>query len=45
MLVMLVGVVLPGNCKEIQTELVMSQLDPARLDASPNEHGPQIAFS
>ena len=42
--VLLVGVVLPDNCKQIQAELVIPQSDPARLEASPNEHGPQIAF-
>src|SRR5882757_3062285 len=41
---MLVGVVLPGSCKEIQTELVISQSDLTWLEPGANQHGPQIAF-
>src|SRR5215470_8336440 len=43
-LIMLVCVVLPGGCKEIQAELVIPQSDLARLESGPNQHGPQIAF-
>src|SRR5262245_31191477 len=41
---MLVNVVFPGSCKEIQTELVIAQSDLTWLEARPNQHGPQIAF-
>ena len=41
---MLVGVVLFGNGKEIQTEFVIPQLDLTWLEAAPNQHWPQIAF-
>ena len=41
---MLVGVVLPGSCKEIQTELVIPQSDLTWLEAGANQHGPQITF-
>jgi len=43
-LVMLVGAVLLGSCKEIQTELVIAQSDLARFEPGANEQGPQIAF-
>ena len=41
---MSVGVVLPGSCKEIQTELVISHSDPTWLEPGANQHGPQIGF-
>ena len=41
---MQVGVVFPGNCKEIQTELVVVQSDLAWFEAGVNEHGPQISL-
>jgi hypothetical protein len=43
-LVMPVGVVLFGNCKEIQTEFVIPQSDLTWPEAAPNQHWPQIAF-
>ena len=36
--------VLPGSCKEIQTELVIPQSDLTWLEPGANQHGPQIAF-
>src|SRR5947208_15516905 len=41
---MLVGVVLPGGCKEVQTGLVIAQSDLTWLEAGANQHGPQIAL-
>src|SRR6201996_7014310 len=41
--VSLVGV-LPGSCKEIQTELVIPQPDLTWLEPAANQHGPKIAF-
>src|SRR5882757_5295476 len=41
---MLVGAVLPGSCKKIQTELVIPQLDLTWLEPAANQHGPQITF-
>ena len=43
-LFMLSMVVFCGSCKEIQTELVISQSDLTGLEAGANQHGPQIAF-
>src|SRR6266436_2503979 len=42
--VSLVGAILPGSCKEIQTELVIPQSDLTWLEPGANQHGPQIAF-
>jgi len=44
LLVMLVGVVLPGDCKEIQAKLMMSQPDLTKLEAGFDQHAPQIWF-
>ena len=41
---MLIGAVLPGSCKEIQTELVIPQSDLTWLESGANQHGPKIAF-
>src|SRR6266576_1394924 len=41
---MLVGAVLPGSRKKIQTELVIPQLDLTWLETGANQHGPKIAF-
>ena len=42
--VSLVGVVFPGRCKKIQTELVIPQSDLTWLESGANQHGPKIAF-
>ena len=42
--VSLVGAVLPGSCKEVQTELVIPQSDLTWHEASVNQHGPKVAF-
>src|SRR5215472_18143061 len=41
---MLLGVIFPGNCKKIQTELVVPQSDLTGLEAGANQHWPEIAF-
>jgi hypothetical protein len=44
-IVTLVDAILPGSCKEIQTELVVPQSDLTWLEAGANQHGPKIAFA
>jgi len=43
-IVILVDAILPGSCKEIQTELVIPQSDLTWLETGANQHGPKIAF-